>query len=157
MFQKSSGNAQARTERKATFSRANEHGIDPTAFKETDVGSYDALVEKKRKLELQIADIKARISKAASNKYASGKLVDRTIWNRWQADLVDCKKRIVEVEAELQKARAQRRAQQARGDELHRGSFEFHFAQLAKELLAEPVYNRVATAALHRMKADGAA
>jgi hypothetical protein len=79
MFQKSSGNAQARAARKAAFSRANEHGIDRTAFKETDVGSYQAFVEKKRKLELQIADIKARISKASSNKYTNVKLVDRTV------------------------------------------------------------------------------
>jgi hypothetical protein len=149
--------SEGRAERKAAFSRANEHGIDPTAFKETDTASFDALTEKKRKLEVQIADIKARISKATSNKYATGKMIEPATWNRWQDDLVNCKRQIVEVEAELQKARAQRRVEQAKADELHRGSFEFHFAQLAKEMLAEPVYNRVATAALHRMKAERAA
>jgi hypothetical protein len=143
---------QSRTVRAVIDQRRNDH-VDPAAFASDDewTAARDRLVVEKRVLEADAVDLKARIVRAQRHRGRDGKRVVPSATTRsWEVARTTVVKRISEIEAALVdlKARRPTRTDDWGADEHRRFSFLFYRA--AKEMLAEPVFERVRIAALHR-------
>ena len=150
MFKTTSNNMQSRDRRAVTEHTGNTAGIDESVWKpndETRVQRAD-LVAKKQKLEIEISRLNANIAEAQIRRgsFNHGRAVRVDHLADWHARKAELVREMQSVEAALSKIRlamSHRKPQEDR-------TFERTFMVVAKEMLAEPVYQRIITATLHR-------
>lgn len=166
MYKKSSDHSQAHTTRVAQFSHANEHGIDPTAFDNVLVKEElrrVELVTEKRRLEESMVSLKRQIESAEHNYRHHTGALSAELYHKLQAKKADTLAQLGEIERELAVIKVNARI---RADEEHRARQQHHaeivnpsapdgfndiFHEIAHEMLAGPVYDRIALATIHRL------
>lgn len=157
MFKNTSDNAQDRTRRTAENTTRNLHGIDAQVFKDAP---GDALAGRKQTLTIQLGDtqlklarVKAIIEEAhlRSGTWSSRSVPPETM-ARWVQEKRLLLGEIQAIQIELTKIKLEMGQRQAAGRKEEEKDFVTTFHALAKEVLAGPVYDRVATATIHRMK-----
>lgn len=152
MFKGASSYEQGRTRRVATESTRNE-GIDPTTFKGGLEAERDRLVSQKSRVAAELTEVNARLKRARGTYSATGRSgVTRGTLQHWESirvakvkQLAALDKKLTEVNTEIRSARVEGNPQR------DPQAFGNCFARVAKEMLAEPVYERLRIAALHMM------
>jgi hypothetical protein len=159
MYKNASHNAQSRADRTAQFSHLNEHGVDENVFRtpSDDERARALLVQEKRDLETRMATVNRQISDACAiaKGYRDGRRTPNRQFEHWQADKRLLMTRMADVErklSDLRMARLDRVKRDAHADKIR---FERAFVRMAREMLAGPVFDRVFTATIHRLQADG--
>lgn len=124
--------------------------VDPAAFKGNAELNRDDAVVRKKILEGEIAVLKARIARAKAQVWEKNTFAPREAFHRWNVKLAEYISEVTKLDAFLREANAAR-PKAADWDSEARHDFAECFAQMAKEMLADVVYDRVRIAALHRM------
>jgi chaperonin cofactor prefoldin len=153
MYKSTAGSAQSRTVRAALHSTENRNGVDSTVWKDARDEIEDRIGRAKQaKVEVtkRLARIKADISQGLNERQLTGRRVNPHVWSKMLTEKAQLTHRIQEIEGELIAAkRAREEAERARPEKPI--NFQSAFVVMAKEMLAEPVYQRIRLAALHRM------
>lgn len=146
MFKGLSNNTQTRQRRGALESRANTGGVDETVFRDPQEHRAQ-LVLKKGELQTKSSALNAQI-KLARRRYTfrePGTVPLRTV-ERWEierqgicAQITALDKRLTEMKVDLSAVK-----------ERERDGFAETFKEVAREMLAEPVFQRLITATIHR-------
>lgn len=148
MFKNASNIAQFRERKNALDSHKNSTGIDESMFRgsnKTTDKHYDLVLQKKG-IEHKIHTLKAQIS-IANRRNAQGRVNYKTM-NRWEAELVNLRAAASGVDLKLTEMRVERQLQAV---EEHK-SYADCFVAVAKEMLVEDAYSRIAIAAVHRAR-----
>ena len=156
MYKNASDDAQSRERRKVTESRKNTSGIDMTAFDDDTLRVRDRILgEQITQIESKLAQVKALIAEADLRRGTWG---SRTVGPGALARFQQEKRLLL---GDLNAARTERlkfhtevQRRNTEGWKAQNKTFDEVFHKMAKELLATPVYDRVVTATLHRMKDD---
>jgi hypothetical protein len=160
MYKKASDGSQDRTERRALFSRTNDHGIDPSAFKDADDLTLstlrDSLVMEKKQVEAKNSEVRRLINDASavSKGYRSGALTPPKIFRAWQRETDVNRRKMFELEQQIFEIKSVMRSRAARSDAERDKRFERMFMRMAKELLARAVYDRIVTTTIHRVSEE---
>ena len=168
MFKKASDNAQSRTDRNAEFSRHNEAGADPSAFathpKSRSSMSMDALererilcVNRKQDLEEKMSLCRLQIDRAerAFRDHSENKL-SQQLYQKLLNDRDDITARLFQANKEVRAnnlalSDLRRVEQKPRLKPDRRETFANVFYEIAKEMLATSVVNRITSATIHRI------
>lgn len=123
-------------------------GVDPTVWIEKG-DEYQSLTTELVGLQAECAAINAQIaeSRARLCNGAPGKPLPPVAFARVTRRKADIVKRIVAIENRLRPLKAEYKARRAK----HFDSFADAFMNMAKEMLAHEVYDRIFVAAAHRM------
>ena len=146
---------QSRTVRAATDQPRNEH-VDASSFKETADLERSRLVAEKKGLEADIFELNARIRRAKALAWDRKVYTNPKTYQGWEFEKVKKVRRTSEIDIRLSSLKKEA-ADQASAEREAEGRDQYHdfskaFHQMAKELLAGPVYDRVRIAALHTLK-----
>jgi hypothetical protein len=137
--------------RRAVVDGTKSDGFDVDTFKPSDVkGEYDRLVFEKRELEIELSRLNQSIQRAKAQAYHNKNFMPPAAWKRTQDRICELRSKIMQKERELLPLKAERRKLK---DE-YESSFDRLFRNVARELLAEPVYERVFAAAVHRAREE---
>lgn len=123
--------------------------IDESAFKGGQELARDRLVLEKKILEADISELNARIGRAKSHLRERGTFTPSKTFHGWEMTKAAKVRRILEIEAVLLTDKQE--AKRNRPSDWDRGSFAECFKEAAREMLAGPVFDRIQTAAIHRM------
>lgn len=158
MFKAASSNAVSRDRRLVTESRENTAGIDPSVFrrekteKESLISQKLLLQQKSGKLKAQIALAKKRHSLNMNGQVA------HAIVLKWElershigVEIAEVEKRLADLKFEARMAAADAMAKNEKKED----GFDRVFKQMAKEMLAGPVYDRIVLATIHRLGERG--
>lgn len=152
MHKNTARNAQGRAVRSVVLSKLNTAGIDPEAFSTERA----ELMARKRALEADIAEMKARITRAKAVAWRTGDYTSAKTYHNWALQKVDKTREIHAIEARLAEIKDAFRERSAKsdwtGDQYQRFYHRFH--KMAKTMLADGVYDRVRVAAIHSMHED---
>ena len=152
MHKNTARNAQGRAVRAVLFSKSNTAGVDPATFSDERA----ELMARKRALEADIAEMKARITRAKDVAWRTGSYTNAKTYHTWTLQKVDKTREIHAIEARLSEIKDAQRSQSASadwtGDQYQRFYQGFH--KMAKTMLADEVYDRVRVAAIHSMFED---
>lgn len=156
MFKKTSQSTQSRVFRTATESRKNEAGIDPASFQgkveESLESRKNRIIREKMQAETKLAMLNNSIAQAKNNfttnsrnqagydflakaQSQRGALIRKVSW---------CQRQVAEIKREELAQRNEEVIEEQR--------FSDVFMEMAREMLAEPVYNRIMVAAVHRQR-----
>jgi hypothetical protein len=148
MFKRTSENMQSRQRRQSLDSRDNSAGIDETVFKDPEEQRAQLIIQK-GELQSKSSSLNAQI-KLARRRYTfrePGTVPLRTV-ERWEierqgicAQITAIDKRLTEMKVDY--SAASRRRREADG-------FAETFKEVAREMLADPVFQRLITATIHR-------
>lgn len=159
MFRRASDNSQFRALNRVLNSSMNEAGIDPDVF-HTDAAhfhnqEYESLKAQKHELQVLKANIRTQISLACAQKRATGKVLCLETWSHLQQTNLDISCRMAEIDKKICKIKQQLKIIKDKNERNKRfesqNNFEFVFFSTAKEMLSDPVFNRITTATLHRL------
>lgn len=159
MFKRASDNSQFRAINRVLNSSMNEAGIDPDAFY-SDVAhlhdqEYESLKAQKHQLQVLKANIRTQISLACAQKRATGKMLCLETWSHLQQTNLDISCRMAEIDKKICQTKQEIKKLNNRNEREGRfesqSNFEFVFFSMAKEMLSDPVFNRITTATLHRL------
>ena len=164
MFKKTSDNAQSRTDRNALHTRVNEAGIDPQVFEKNSQApdEYRQLVLDKIELEKRSALVRQQFN-VAKRRYRNnepGQVPYREFdrLGRQRDDIAHkiqvMNGRIAELKLERAKAHMEQPQNMVRPKLQRVEAFKLCFYEVAKELLAEPIFKRLVNAALLRVDLD---
>jgi hypothetical protein len=173
MYKKASANQQGRTDRAINVSHHNEHGIDPSAFEMCDADKDEETI---RNIQLQRANLLERKRQLEQkNVYFTRQLQDaRAAYHGDKDEALDYpqfikireeKEAIVsemkDIEQQLSRFRLQlqgiahsqnQRRRIIKREQVEFGSYEKIFVQIAQQMLAKPVFERIALATVHRLQ-----
>lgn len=144
MFKGASNNDQDRQRRSTLVSRANTGGIDETVWKNPERAD---LVRKKGELQDKSSSINAQI-KLARRRYTfgeSGTVPLRTV-ERWEIERQGICAQITAIDKRL----TEMKLDQAVANRTRQDGFAETFKAVAREMLAESVFQRLITATIHR-------
>lgn len=148
MYKASSDNLQSRALRSVLNSKENSAGIDPDVLSAEKID----LINRKRMLEADISEMSARITRAKSNSYNGGGHTSPRTYLRWNLDKVEKTREINQIEARLAEIKSTFNKISPKNewsdDQYMRFFKAFH--KTAKDMLADPVYERLRIAAWHR-------
>jgi hypothetical protein len=152
MFKSTSSNEQRRVRSEGPSVSNNVHGIDPSVFKDPSSQPEEEL----EKLRDQYADalmrlnnVKRQISAGQGRKRSDGSYVDRRVWAKWQDEKLAIAGELLEINTRISHLKKQ--VKQANVALKKEDTFDACFKEVAKELLARPVYDRLITATIHRL------
>lgn len=159
MFKNASQSSQLRAVNRVLQSTQNDSGIDPSVWKKEDAdllnAEYEDLVSQKQDLQLLASNVRAQISLAACQRREIGRSLSSATWANLQQQNVDLKSRMVALDKKItlikRKLRTATEWDANKREAERQNSFEFAFFTMAKEMLSDPVFNRITTAALHRL------
>jgi hypothetical protein len=160
MYKKANAGAQDRTDRQALVGHINEHGIDPGVFNSLDQLNAerlrDQLVLDKKKLEAKCAELKRKIgdANAVYKGYRRGFIIPTSVFRGWSAEIEQGKRKILQIEEQLNEYKDHYRQRNIDADIERQKRFERIFFEMARELLATPIYERILNATLHRVGED---
>ena len=147
-FKGTSESSQRRTVQAAERSRPV---LDRTTFKSPldPVSERDALVARKIELQKKLSAVRSDLNEAQIRRFNKevGRLVPAAIVARWENEKKDLVQEMHDLEITLMSFK-RRRANEA---ESNTKEFAEVFKQLAKEMLADEVYDRLTVATIHRM------
>jgi signal transduction histidine kinase len=150
MANNESNNMVSRARRSVTENTRSE-GFSHDTFKSpVDVGQYDKLIFQKRQFEVELSNLNQTLSRAKAQAYHTKNYMPPAAWKRTQDRMAQLRKEILAIEKQLLPIREERKRIAA---DINR-SFDVLFRTVAKEILAEPVYERIFTAAVHRAKIE---
>lgn len=153
MFKGTSDNSQHRARGRVLQDRENSSGVDESSFAKTE-GERASLVERKMELQKKSGVLKNQIAQANVRKWrdASGSASAATL-SRWTAELANVSKEANDIDARLTKLKAERRLKTS----YENMTFERCFLKMAKQMLAEEIFDRIFVAASHyyRSETDG--
>ena len=158
MFKNTSQNAQSRTDRSALHHRKNESGVDPAVYAEhpaaDTIADREKLIRDKSQVEQHLAAINARLrqAKAAFNGSTRSQTGYDTV-ARWESQRATLVGKLTRMNALLSNMNYERRVTQVEACEAEDG-FPRLFMTLAREMLADEVYNRIVVAAVHRQRGN---
>lgn len=150
MYKNTSRSMQHYTVSRAINSRANREGIDSDVLKHNKCDSLRLeLVDRKKDLEIKIGKLTLQI-KIAKDRHWRGShdQLDFTVYERMEQQRANLLNEIRDIDKRLTQLKMQK-VEQARPDRISSA-----FVTLAKEMLAEPIFNRIMVAALHRAAGD---
>jgi hypothetical protein len=168
MYKNASQDRQAATRRHPMLDRSNSGGVDDSVWSKRlnrEMGSGvldDVYAERQRlvKLKLDYEDRVRRLSNdisEAQRRYNTHSERNSN-YGRWMSErnsyveaMHQLNKKLSDCKVKLRE-RADREYEDRKSSQLDRGGLETAFMQLAKEMLAGPVYDRVMIAALHRVQ-----
>lgn len=144
-----SKNTVSRDRRSVEMSTKSD-GVDKDVFNTfSRLASETAqLGSEKKVLEMELSVLNHSISRAKSQAYHNGKYVEPASWKRMNDEVVRIRKKIIEIEKRLAVLKAKRSAEK----DLFDVSFDSVFKEVARELLAGDIFNRLVTATVHRIK-----
>lgn len=146
MFKEASRSRQERAVRSVVHDRRNSRGVDDSVYRDPQ-DEREILKAQKKETEGKIVKLKQMILEANSRKFTKRPGVDYRIKERWQADLLKLQRISTEIDVKLIGHKAKRRRVHEQKDRL----FADAFLEVAKEMLAQPVIDRLVVAAAHRM------
>jgi hypothetical protein len=158
VFKNTSQNAQSRTDRSALHRRKNESGVDPAVYAEhpaaDTIADREKLIRDKSQVEQHLAAINARLrqAKAAFNGNTRSQTGYDTV-ARWESQRATLVGKLTRMNALLSNMNYERRVTQVEAREAEDG-FPRLFMTLAREVLADEVYNRIVVAAVHRQRGN---
>ena len=150
-FKNQSANTQSRERRKVTQSRVNSGGIDETAFKsDIEIERHQILLNLK-KIEKKLSQLRGQIATARRryNHGEHGRVAHDTI-QKWEAERADLAQEAADHTRILTEMKWERSLQ----SEARAVEFGSVFKELASEMLAQPVYDRIIQATIHRLGED---
>ena len=147
MYGKTSDNSQSRVDRHAQNGRSSDAGIDPSVFaRHCDAEIERAkLIDDKAAVEVKLSQVKAQIRSAGTDRVG-------------QDYKANCEAQRATLVAKLnginKRLTAMNYAKGVRAAEAKAAADDFPkmFMQLAREMLAGPVYDRITVAAHHRQR-----
>jgi hypothetical protein len=174
MYKNASQNQQSRTERQAEFGHDNAHGVDPDAFATsamTDRAERLFAVEQKRHLvverkhnaENKLRQLTGQISRAVTaHRYGKPTAISASMFQALHLQKEQAADDLRAIELELSQLRfdkqqiafdEEREKKKTAGNSKRdrKESFESVFVDMARTILATPVFDRVATATIHRL------
>jgi hypothetical protein len=155
MFKRASENSQSRTDRAAVHNRTNESGVDPAAFAAAHADpevDRAKLIRDKTDAEAKLALINAQLRRAkgaftGNTRNQSG----HEIVAKWESQRATLVGRLNRMNALLSQMNFDRKTKHA-DDEAQHDNLPKVFMAMAREMLADEIYNRVFVAAVHRMR-----
>lgn len=150
MFKKAAENETRRQSRAEETSRKNKSGIDYSAFMDDELEQERfELSARKLGIEKKIREIKNMLTSSQGHMRAgipaSRKMIDE--WNRRRQNYIN---ELSAIDIRLTEIKSERIS---RHDTSER-SFERAFVNAAKALLAKPIFDRIAIAAIHKIGPD---
>jgi hypothetical protein len=160
MYKKLSEWQQDQSRRAAVVSHENTGGVDPTAFKQTDetkesdgADERDRLVLRKREIEHAVRMLRESIAHA-QRQFAKTQQFEPH-YNQWIAtrsrlinELMDIDRSLMRLRVKFRREKKENESQKTTRDL----SYEAVFVRVAKEILADPVYDRICVATIHRLR-----
>lgn len=157
MFKKSSDSSQSRALRSVVDSRKNSAGVDPGSFRqgqtEESLGSRKKrILQEKTAVEGRLAALNHSIAQAKNNHRHNS---PRQTGYDWLAIAASQRLALIRkvnwCQNQLAEIKTEELATQETREVQIRGIPDF-FMELAEELLAKPVFDRVLVAAIHRQR-----
>lgn len=151
MYKNASRNKQHAAFTSATQSTRNEAGVDPETYPSNLQLRRRELIEKKQGMEEKLGklSLQIRIARANYGGHGGEGAVAYEHYTRMEREKANLIREMRQIEKVLSRMKIDMLQQHPGDEESHLAKA---FMKMAREMLAEPVFNRILVAATHRIK-----